>query len=274
MDWSLALVSQGIETSIEQPADGFGWGLAVPAPDYEKALRVLRQYHLENRGWPWRQPLPWPRTHFDWAAAVWAALLVVFYWVSGNHADFQAKGVMDSAAVMSGQWWRIFTAILLHADLAHLAANLSIGIVLLGLAMGRYGTGLGLLAAFLAGAGGNVASLLLNAKPFYGLGASGLVMGALGLLAAQSMVFGKLNRHSWKFLMGGIAAAIMLFVLFGLTPGTDIAAHFGGFVAGLLIGALLTMLPVKFVLNSKSNLAAASLLVALVIVTWRLALNG
>ena len=187
MDWSLVLASQGIETTIEESGEGGGWGLLVASQDCEKALKALRQYRLENRDWPWRQSLPWPETHFDWGSVAWAALLILFHWFGSVHPGFQAAGIMDTTAVFSGQWWRVFTAMMLHADVAHLAANLSIGIVLFGLAMGRYGTGTGLLAAYLAGAAGNVASLLLNAKPFNGLGASGMVMGALGLLAAQSL---------------------------------------------------------------------------------------
>ena len=42
MDWSLVLVSQGIETTIDQAEDGGGWGLLVAAPDYGTAIRVIR----------------------------------------------------------------------------------------------------------------------------------------------------------------------------------------------------------------------------------------
>ena len=51
MDWSLVLVSQGIETIIQNSEDGSGWGLLVPATDLGRATESLRQYHLENRGW-------------------------------------------------------------------------------------------------------------------------------------------------------------------------------------------------------------------------------
>ena len=65
----------------------------------------------------------------------------------------------------------------------------------------------------------------------------------------------------------------MLFVLYGLAPGTDLAAHFGGFVAGLLLGIILMHAPAGFVQSPKVNLASGFLLVAIVVVTWRLALN-
>jgi membrane associated rhomboid family serine protease len=183
---------------------------------------------------------------------------------------------MDSTAVVSGQWWRIFTSMVLHGDIAHLAANLSIGVVLLGLAMGRYGVGVGLLAAYLAGAAGNVASLFFNSGPFYGLGASGMVMGALGLLAAQSLAAGKHDRQPLKYLLGGIAAGIMLFILFGLSPspGIDVMAHLGGFLTGLLLGAGLAFTPISVWKNSRINLLAGLTFTAMVVITWRLALNA
>ncbi len=95
---------------------------------------------------------------------------------------------MDGAAVAHGQWWRLFTAIWLHADLAHLATNATIGLLLLGLAMGRYGTGAGLLAAYLAGAGGNLVAGLISLQPHRSLGASGMVIGCLGS-ASGAIVF-------------------------------------------------------------------------------------
>jgi membrane associated rhomboid family serine protease len=277
MDWSLVLVSQGIETVIEQSETDGAWGLLIPAKDSEKALKSLRQYRLENRNRPWRQKLPWPEVHFDPVAGLWALMLVLFHWRAATGApELRTAGTMYSSAVLAGQWWRIFTSVMLHADIAHLAANLSIGVLLLGLAMGRYGAGVGVLAAYLAGAAGNLASLWLNSRPFYGLGASGMVMGALGLLAAQSLAAGKHDRRPLKYLLGGVAAGVMLFILFGLSPspGTDIVAHLGGFLAGLLLGAILAFAPVSVLKNSRSNLLAGSAFTIMVVITWRLALNA
>jgi len=41
-------------------------------------------------------------------------------------------------------------------------------------------------------------------------------------------------------------AGILLFVLYGFSPGTDTLAHFGGFVAGLVLGAILVRVPQSF----------------------------
>jgi len=272
MDWSLVLVSQGIETTMQRDADG-RWSLVVASKDSERAFKALRLYQAENRNWPWHQHLTWPETRFDWACLGWVAFLITFHWLTGGGSHLQGSGIMDTAKVFSGQWWRVFTAITLHADLGHLAENLSLGILLFGLAMGRYGTGTGLLAAFLAGAGGNVASLLLNPGPFRGLGASGMVMGALGLLAAQALLPSARKGRSLKFVLASVMAGVMLFVLFGLGPGTDMVAHLGGFVSGLALGTLLVCAPAGFARNITVNLLSGIALVALVAGTWWLAIT-
>jgi rhomboid protease GluP len=272
MDWSLVLVSQGIESTIVQPEGGAGWGLLVSGQDYADALRTLRQYRLENRAWPWQQPVFKPGFLFDWGSLAWALLACLFYWLS-TRAGLQAAGLMDGAAVAHGQWWRLFTAIWLHADLAHLATNSTLGLLLLGLAMGRYGTGIGLLAAYLAGAGGNLVAALISLQPHRSLGASGLVMSSLGLLAVQSFPLWRQTPHATKFVLSGLCGGVMLFVLLALTPGTDVMAHLGGFLGGVLLGALLTRLPLVERMP-KTNLLSGLLFTLLVIIPWGLALRS
>ncbi|HZV35311.1 MAG TPA: rhomboid family intramembrane serine protease [Verrucomicrobiae bacterium] len=272
MDWSLVLASQGIETTIEPPGEEHGWMLLVACKDSERAFQNLRQYRVENRGWPWLRPLS-RNWGFEWSSIGWALVMILFYWLSSIFPQVFNGGIMDSTKVISGQWWRVFTAMSLHADIAHLATNLTIGILLVGLAMGRYQAGTGLFAAYLAGAFGNLLSLLVNVRPFRGLGASGMIMGALGLLAAQSFAHLGRSRPPVKHLFAGVAAGFMLFVLFGLSPGTDIAAHVGGFIGGLLIGAIWVLLPDNFRESPKTNIGSGAVLLALVVWTWGMALH-
>jgi len=158
MDWSLVLVSQGIDTAIDFTEES-GWILTVPDHELIRARDTLRQYRSENRQWPWRQTVSREGVLFDWGSLAWVILISFFYWMQTHRGPgFEVAGLMDAAAVSRGEWWRFFTAVFLHADIGHLALNASIGVVLLGLTMGNLGTGVGLLAAYLAGAGGNVAT--------------------------------------------------------------------------------------------------------------------
>ncbi|HWW01404.1 MAG TPA: rhomboid family intramembrane serine protease [Candidatus Acidoferrum sp.] len=325
MDWSLVLLSQGIEPVIDCSEETAAWGLLVPAKDHQTAQEALHLYRVENRRWPWRRELFQQGVLFDWGSLAWAVLLAFFYWVDAQ-TDLRSAGLMDSVAASRGQWWRLFTAVWLHADLAHLASNAVIGLVLLGLTMARYGTGAGLLAAYLAGAGGNLVVWLLSPASHLSLGASGMVMGALGLLAIQSLPLrrggdghvpelsplrrggegddrtefesGRLTRGrgrprpnistriavltrsgrphrtvgTAKHVVTGVLAAVLLFVLLGLAPGTDVMAHAGGFVAGILLGGLLKLVPC-LARQTKTNLLGGFLFILLVLWPWWLALR-
>ncbi len=270
MDWSLVLISQGIETTIKH-VDNAEWGLLVASENYQNAVTVIQQYSIENRGWPWQRQIFYPGLLFDWGSLAWVALLLLFFALDVRF-DLRARGVMESVTVGHGQWWRVFTAMWLHGDISHLAANATIGVVLLGLAMARFGTGAGLLAAYLAGAGGNVLVFLLLPSRGPGLGASGMVMGSLGLLAAESLSLWRKKPHSAKNVVAGVAGGVMLFALLGLSPGTDVLAHLGGFLSGLVLGGLLASFP----LSAKStpvNVAGGFLFAWLVILPWWLALR-
>lgn len=270
MDWSLVLASQGIETAIE-PDPEAGWVLVVAATDRERALEAIRLYEAENRRWRWHQPVFHGAVWFDWTALVWAALMVGFFVVEETRGGLREAGWMDNAAFGRGEWWRLFTATCLHADLPHLALNSVVGVLFLGLAMGRYGSGAGLLAAQLAGAAGNLATVWLSGPEHRGLGASGVVMGALGLLAVQSL--GLLREHpAWKrAVAAGLTGGLMLFVLLGLTPGTDVVAHAGGFAGGLVLGAALAPFP-RLAQRAGLNLLAGLAFGVLIGCSWTLAL--
>ena len=273
MDWSLALLSQGIESTIDDSEGDNGLGLIIATKDLQAALKTLKQYKIENRNWaPWQQTLPWPEVRFDWFSVVWVVVLILFYGISANNEAFRMAGWLDAKEVSNGQWWRLFTAMQLHANLVHLVSNLSVGVVLLGLAMGRYGTGVGLLAAYLAGMGGNVASFILYRGSFHGLGASGMVMGALGLLSAQAFTWTKLSHRPKSFLIAGLAAGVLLFALFGMTPGTDMVAHFGGFISGLIIGTFLTLFRPNTSQSAASNIIGGVAVGLMLGLTWTLAL--
>jgi rhomboid protease GluP len=277
MDWSLVLASQGIETTIDPPGEDHGWRLLLDARDAERAFKALRQYRVENRGWSavWRDELRWPaRLPFDWRGLGWAALLAAFYWLSEVDVRVAMGGIMNSEAVHAGQWWRIFTAMQLHEDIAHLAANLTLGILLFGLTMGQWGAGMGLFLPYLAGAAGNVATLLVNRDDFNGLGASGMVMGALGLLAAHTVAMAIRQRKLTKQALGGLAAGIMLFAFYGTSPGSDIVAHTGGFAAGIILGILPAFMPEYLMRGRNVNLTAGLTLAVMLATTWWLALHS
>jgi rhomboid protease GluP len=242
MDWSLVLASQDIPSTIVQ--EDSGWALLVENHDLDRSLQAIRQFQAENRAWRWEQPVPWSDATFHWGALTWCSLLAAVHWVAwAMLPGLRIAGRFDTAAAASGEWWRAFTAVLLHADLGHLLANMTFGFILLGLAMARYGAGTALLATYLSGAAGNLAGFLLRPEPYFGVGASGMVMGALGLIAIQPFREGVFHPRSLRQLMRAALAGVLLFVLLGMDPTSDVIAHLGGFVSGALFGIALNLAP-------------------------------
>jgi rhomboid protease GluP len=272
MEWGLVLASQGVEATVDKSEEG--WSLLVEPRDYERALANLRQYQLENKGWRWKQPLPETGVLFHWGALGWAAAIMAFYyWSVVRFPGIRGAGIVDSEKVRQGQWWRLWTAITLHENVPHLMDNATTGLILMGLAMARYGAGVALLAAFVAGAVGNVASLLAYSQPHQSLGASGMVMGALGLVTVQSFSFWRRYPFGKRLFFRALAAGALILALIGFSPESDIVAHVGGFMAGTIFGCALGCAPPARLQNGPANAGTLLALAALLLAAWRLALH-
>ena len=149
---------------------------------------------------------------------------------------------MDAALFVKGEWWRPLTAVLLHRDVAHLAANVVFGMLLLGLAGGMIGTWPAFFITYTSGALANLIGAAIYGSDYRSLGASGMVMAALGLLTSFSLAqLRQLSRRSLAF--RGVAGGLLLLVLLGFSPQTDVLAHVSGFVFGVLFGTLLLYRP-------------------------------
>jgi len=274
MDWSLVLASQGIEAVIERAPERERWILRVSPEQLEQAQQSIRLYRAENRGWLWRKDLPGADLEIHWGAILFCVLLAVTHSLSTYQMPGLINvGTMNPAKILAGEWWRFFTAIFLHGDLAHLMANVTFGVLVLGLTMGRFGAGLGLLATFLAGAVGNLAGFFFHERPYTGLGSSGMMMGALGAVAVHGIYLWRLNPKASRYILSGVGAGILLFVMFGVNPDSDVVAHFGGFAAGLIFGAALSLAPAKLVRARATDQLALIFFVTFSGLVWILALR-
>jgi rhomboid protease GluP len=268
MEWSLVLASQDIEHAIEEGNGTFA--LVLGTEDEATAAAAIRAYEQENTT-VWRREVKWTGLLFDSRSAMWWVAVALWFLVAEERPALKQAGTFASEQFKAGEWWRAFTAVTLHADLPHLALNCVTGFVLLGLAMGFYGAGRALLAAFVAGAAANATELFLRGEAFRSLGASGMVFGALGLLAAQSLVERHTSAREW--IGRGVLAASLLLVLLGLDVRSDILAHVLGFGFGLVIG--LPLCWTTGALRSRRWIDRCCVLgtVALVVLAWTLALR-
>ncbi|MCU0771319.1 MAG: rhomboid family intramembrane serine protease [Verrucomicrobia bacterium] len=275
MDWSLVLLSQGIESVVQHEPETGQWWLEVPSGQRTQATACLQRYERENRFWPFRQALPWPGFAFDWTVLAWVGLIsAVFALQTQPGSVIEPAGIFNIGLVRSGEWWRALTATTLHTDLGHLAMNSVFGILLLGIAMGRFGFGLTLLTTMVCGFLANVVTVLWREDRVSGLGASGVVMAALGLLAADATVQYWRRKQPPRLIAEGVAAGLMLFVLVGVSPTSDVATHTAGILGGLLLGLPLANLPLTIIRRPLWNLVAGLAYCAMMSLAWMRALLG
>ena len=147
---------------------------------------------------------------------------------------------------VNGQWWRLLTATVLHANVLHLLSNLYALWYVGRLAEPLFGRPSFLLIYLLSGVAGCVSSLWWH--PFAaGVGASGAIFGIYGALAAWLAIRHRSMRASTAAsLISGVGAMIVYNLLFGFfQKNVDVAAHVGGLVTGLVTGSALAVpLPV------------------------------
>jgi hypothetical protein len=92
------------------------------------------------------------------------------------------------------------------------------------------------------------------------------------LIAAAAAVHYWQRKHPPRLVLEAIVGGMLLFVLVGVSPTSDVAAHAGGFLFGLLLGLPLAALPLTRIRQARLNLVAGLIYCLLVIVAWGCAL--
>jgi rhomboid protease GluP len=133
------------------------------------------------------------------------------------------------------QPWRFVTAIFLHASLLHIGFNMWVLMDIGPTIEELYGSARFFFVFIVTG----VCGYLLSATTgHFSVGASGSLLGLIGLLLALSM--GSQNL-SMRMLRSQLIYWLIYIVVLGiLMPGIDNYAHIGGFVSGFILGKILT----------------------------------
>lgn len=235
--FALVLTARGIESRVDL-VDGV-WRLLVAVEDLDHGRAEIDAYERENVS----QPAPAFPIRVDsgwWGVAAYLAVIWAVMFAEGAELfgwDWRSAGRLHVASVMSGELWRLVTALTLHADLAHIVANSLFGAVF-GLLAGRYfGSGLAWLCIVLGGTFGNALNVLVRPEFFMSIGASTATFAAVGLAGAFFWRSGYFRQARWQRRFAPVFAAIAFFAYTG-TGGenTDVVAHLTGLVAGFLIG--------------------------------------
>jgi rhomboid protease GluP len=137
----------------------------------------------------------------------------------------------------SPQYWRLFTAMFLHANLIHILFNMY-ALYLFGyLIEGAFGKGRFIAIYFVTGFLASVTSYTFSSPRSLGVGASGAIFGLLGAWVAFNY-----RRRQSAMAAAQLQGALMLVainLILGFTVASiDNFAHIGGLVAGAAAGWL------------------------------------
>ena len=154
-------------------------------------------------------------------------------------ATLLAFGGIYRPLVMQGEWFRLLSGPLLHADLMHLALNCVALFIAGRLLEGLVGRAW-LAACFVIGAiSGALFSLAFNPETLISVGASGAVMGLFATLLILAFRFPK-GPDRTALLLNSVYVLVASLAPVSTSGGKiDVAAHMGGAVGGLIMGGII-----------------------------------
>ncbi|MBE3556025.1 MAG: rhomboid family intramembrane serine protease [Firmicutes bacterium] len=186
----------------------------------------------------WRSWQP-PQAHGAYGTYfVLAVLVIVFVFeelAAMRHLSLITWGANSRTAIADGQWWRLFTSVLLHLSIWHLLFN-GLALYWLGTATEQiYGTGRFLWLFIMSGLVGSLLSVLLLPPMTYSAGASGAIFGMFGAL----LYFGSQERRLFRQTIGPSVIFWLVFNLFFsfANLNIDVGGHIGGLIGGFLAAA-------------------------------------
>ena len=250
---SLLLQAEGISAARVDSSDGTF--LVVAAADRDRAARILAEEYPNGLAErlaataprPIRAAAPAdPALQDRWfgrgswivvlLAVTIGAVFVAEELAGGSEtrAVLLRFGASRPAHVRTGEWWRLVTALFVHAGARHVLANAATLLVLGPALAAALGAGRFAFVYVVAGAAGNALSYRFMPPDVVSAGASGAILGVLGALGGQRLRFAASARYrGWQ-----VVAAVLAYlaIAVGAAPEVDTFAHLGGLAAGLALG--------------------------------------
>lgn len=146
-------------------------------------------------------------------------------------------GWLDPDLVLLGEGWRLLSCTMLHGSVLHVAGNALVLYFLGRIVENLYGRAAFLVTYVGAGAAGAAMSVATGIN--HSVGASGAILGMLGV----TFVLGLKHRDAIPkplrdYFRTDMWVFVILVGLLSLLPFVDWAGHLGGFLWGVLIGAV------------------------------------
>ena len=234
-------------------------GRQLPAFSFKKICPWCQQHEAIQRGEIVEDDVPQPVIRRPWIrnesnislthillganVAIYLAMAIG----SGTVANFPGHSLLFGANygpyTLTGQWWRLLTYMFMHGGILHIAFNMWCLWDLGALSESLYGPVTYAAIYILTGAGAGLASVAWN-PGVLSVGASGAIFGLAGALIA-SFYLGEFSLP--RIAIRGTLRSLVVFAVFNLFfgsmfAGVDNAAHIGGLVIGLILGAMIAKL--------------------------------
>ena len=236
-----------VQCGRQLPALSFGKKLCQWCVQHEAAKRGEDSpiQRVEAAPWTRQQSSSMPVTQaiFGINVAVFAAMLLALGAAILNNPsgqDLVHWGANFGPLTVSGQWWRLLTCVFVHGGLLHIGFNMWCLWSLGRLAESVYGHWTFATVYLICGLAASLASVIWN-PVILSVGASGAIFGIAGALIA-SFYLGEFSLP--RDALSGTLRSVVVFVGYNLFFGAvishiDNAAHIGGLLMGLLLGALI-----------------------------------
>jgi rhomboid protease GluP len=163
-----------------------------------------------------------------------AASFFVQLMTGGIRGEYTSTLASFPPLIEAGEWWRLITPVLVHANGLHIAFNMFVFYMYGQDVEAAFGHVQLVLIYVVAGITGSAFSFAFGTSSG-SVGASGAVFGVVGALLVYLY-----NRRSSRFMahhMQGIVSFLLLNTVIGFVlPNIDIMAHLGGFLGGVAMG--------------------------------------
>ncbi len=242
-DWALVLASARLPHRVVR--QGGSSRVLVQAWSLGRAREEVEAWLAEEHALasaPAEPDVPGVPLRVRPTALAMLAVLLLHFAFQGNYPglslyshDFYDVGSAWAQAIRAGEWWRLATALFLHADGAHVMANVLIGGAFVVLTAGRVGTGAAWLLVLASGMLGNLVNAWVASPDHNSVGFSTAVFGAAGILAGLRV--GQRQIRRLGELLIPLAAGLGILAMLGAGgDNTDLGAHLFGLAAGTALG--------------------------------------
>lgn len=239
---SLVLSAMGISHTISTVEGKHQ--ILVSEDDEQLAAHHLSRYQAENKNWPppKNELKEQSSSNIQPPTLIVISALILFYSMTGpwnKHSEWFINGAGNADAILyEGEYYRLITALTLHADLTHLLGNCFLGGFLIHFFCRTVGPGFGVFSILVSAVLGNFINVYLHGTNHHFVGFSTAVFSTIGMLVMASY---NSNRKVASYqVFAPFMAGIALLAMTGSSgERTDLGAHLFGLFAGFFIGGLL-----------------------------------